>query len=199
MFKLDLIRLLQGRRHGYDEILFYSVLMLASTITPSLLLTIPLDDPTNGLTGRNYNYMFGWTMICGYGGLTLKQRFQFLCPDSRLTRWQWNVFAFGFFLMGPLSAVLIGHFGVFPVPFSYIVCGGLGMFTSLGLLVAFEASKSRCHLIRPLMSLIGTYATLIVHQAIGVLYTSQHKAMGGPNPWLPCCLRAPNSSYGMFK
>ena len=117
---------------------------------------------------------------------TIILRFRILHPSSTVTRSQAMCAAL-MFQAGTLgSIVLLGQW-IFPIPFAAISCGGVGLTLMVLCWIGFEDPAQRRHIRTPLLSMALSYTNVLVHEAIGVLYTNQ-KDYSLAQAAAACCL-----------
>ena len=194
---LDVLQVNFGQHYAAER---YAALMVFRDQTPSWMTLVyafgvllcpvlcmmvwqfPLDPVSQGLSGNNYYILLVVFMASVFAASTIVVRLQVMLPDTSLTRAQSGLACVAFVVGGVGAALLIGQW-VFPIPFSFVTLGGFGMALMLSVWFWFEAPAQRRELRIPLTSLFLSYCSLVIHEAIGVVYVDQNE------PDAPMCHR----------
>ena len=158
------------------------ILTLIPTVLTVSLMLLPVTDLKAGLTGRNWFSVLQATGFGTFAGITAMMRFRNIVEESSLT-WRERykaaaILAFTIFA----TFTITGRFFRYPPPFAILLCGGNGITAFMIYWVYCEISlhpekklttSIKYELLQACASLGFSYGTTLIHEAVGVLYTSQ--------------------------
>ena len=157
------------------KIIATSLLLLEPILVVVPVLLLPYDSVLNGLTGNNWFQILLFFTGCSHCGMVMSMRHKKIVPID-LPTWKYVLAGAMMPLFAVPAVVFVEFYLIYPVPFSSVVLGAVGLPPIYLLFLWFERKSSkqaRAQILKDVISTGFSFTILFFHEAIGILYVSQ--------------------------
>ena len=173
--KLEKFRMYQDETSVW-KIITYCLLLLEPIIVVIPVFLLPLESIQKGLSDNNWFQILNFCTGCTYCGIALSIRHQKIVSSIILPTWKSVLAALSMLLCGIPICTLAELCIVYPLPFVSVLLGAVGIPPIYLFFLWFERKspmKERKKIIKDIISMGYSFTSLLLHEAIGILYISQ--------------------------
>ena len=154
----------------------FALVVLVPLVAVFSFIGWPVDNISQGLTGRNLFQLLQSSILCAQCGVMFSVRYRNLIPNSILKPQHHFIPSMVFVLSAVSLIFVVESTYVYPIPFACVACGILALISLVPAYVYLEAknfTKVKKGLKTFVVTAMGSFAVLVAHELLGVLYTSQ--------------------------